>query len=350
METQDLRIRGLFCDEFDQELAKIVNVLYENVFYDRIKEQGEAYMKHYLTVDVGGTMIKYALMDEKTVIHEKGEVPVPRDTLENFIETIGRLYDKYAKRISGIAFSVPGVIDVERGHMYSGGALKYIVDCPMRDLLSKRVPIPMSFENDGKCATLAELWMGSMKNVKNGVIILLGTGIGGGVIIDHKLHRGLNYAAGEFSSLLNNLYTFDEKPHSWWELNGNTGLLQPFAEKKHLDIHDVNGRMLFEAYHAHDEDAIKTVERFCETLANGIFSIQCILDVEKFSIGGGISAQDVLIETIRRKVNRLFDITAFEQMPIIRPQIERCAFANDSNLIGALYNHLELNKGIKEFF
>jgi len=132
METQDLLSRRLIWGKNDQELSKNGKYLYENVFYDKMKVQGEAFMKQYLTVDVGGTMIKYALMDEKTVIHEKGEVPVPRDTLENFIETIGRLYDKYAKRISGIAFSVPGVIDVERGHMYSGGALKYIVDCPMR--------------------------------------------------------------------------------------------------------------------------------------------------------------------------------------------------------------------------
>ena len=83
-------------------------------------------MKTYLTLDVGGSAIKYALMQEDLTILEKSSVPTPMDTLENFIETIGKIYDQFQDQIDGMALSMPGIIDPERGYQYTGGALRYI--------------------------------------------------------------------------------------------------------------------------------------------------------------------------------------------------------------------------------
>ena len=73
-------------------------------------------MKNYLTLDVGGSAIKYALIQEDLSIIEKSSVPTPMDNLENFIETIGQIYDQFQNQIEGIAISMPGIIDPERGY------------------------------------------------------------------------------------------------------------------------------------------------------------------------------------------------------------------------------------------
>lgn len=117
-------------------------------------------MKQYLVIDVGGTNLKYALMTEAAIL-EKGEIPTPLTNLDDFVDTIGKLYDRYETQISGIAISAPGRIDANTGFMYTAGALEYINRVPMADLLKKRCPTAITLENDGKCAALAELWKGS---------------------------------------------------------------------------------------------------------------------------------------------------------------------------------------------
>ena len=91
------------------------------------KTKGELNMSNYLTIDVGGTNIKYALMDENAEIKEKGEVPTPYDGLDAFLESIKGIYDQYADRnIEAIAMSAPGKIDATKGYFYTSGALNYI--------------------------------------------------------------------------------------------------------------------------------------------------------------------------------------------------------------------------------
>ena len=82
-------------------------------------------MKTYLTLDVGGSAIKYALLQEDLTILEKSSVPTPMDTLENFIETVGKIYDQFQDQIDGMALSMPGIIDPERGYQYTGNCRSF---------------------------------------------------------------------------------------------------------------------------------------------------------------------------------------------------------------------------------
>ena len=84
-------------------------------------------MKTYLTLDVGGSAIKYALIQEDLTILEKSSVPTPMDALDHFIETIGQIYDQYQDQIAGMALSMPGIIDPERGYQYTGGCFTLIL-------------------------------------------------------------------------------------------------------------------------------------------------------------------------------------------------------------------------------
>lgn len=101
-----------------------------------------------LVFDVGGSSIKFSLMNEKAEFFEKGEMSTPMDRIEDFIDSIGGVFDRYKDGIQGIAISMPGRIDGDRGYAYSGGALKYNNDKDIVAILGKRCPVPITVEND----------------------------------------------------------------------------------------------------------------------------------------------------------------------------------------------------------
>ena len=187
-------------------------------------------MSEYLTIDVGGTAVKYALMNEEAEIAEKGEVATPHDSQEEFINLVVGLYQKYQDRVEGIAMSAPGRIDASRGYFYTSGALGYLDHTDFAALLADKVKVPFRLENDAKSAALAELWKGSMQGVANGTVITLGTGIGGAIIINGKLYRGSTFAAGEYSPISTRLdLPFDTK-YMWANQNSVGSLIRKYAE------------------------------------------------------------------------------------------------------------------------
>lgn len=297
-------------------------------------------MKTYLTLDVGGSAIKYALIQEDLKILEKDSVRTPLDALESFIETIGKLYDQYAECIDGIAISMPGVIDPQKGFAYTGGALKYIVNLEIVDLLKQRCPTHITVGNDAKCAANAEVGFGILKDVDDAAIIILGTGIGGCLIKDKKVHIGKHFAAGEFSAIYTNADKYDNSNQLWAVKNGIFGLLKRVQEELKTD-EKFNGKQIFEmANHGH-EDVLRALDLFTKDLAVQIFNIQAIFDPEKVAIGGGISAQSILFEYLEKNLSKV--VNQYD-LPISHPVVVPCHYRNDANLIGALYQHIETYK------
>lgn len=301
-------------------------------------------MEKYLVIDIGGTAIKYALMfeDGSFVEGEKGDIPTPSESLEVLLDAIDSFASKYIDQVAGIAMSAPGRIDNKKGYFYTAGALShYLSGINLGDILKEKYGVPVAIDNDGKCAANAELWLGALKDVDSGVIIGLGTGIAGGIILNKKIWRGVHGTSSEFSALPTNYK--DLSYHNFWaNVNGVYGLLIPYAAKKGIDVKETNGRKFFEALHEGDNDAKEVFGEFISTLLVGILGLQASLDVDKFCIGGGISAQDVLIDSLRGAVKEFF--AANPVLPMIEPMIDRCAFNNDANLIGALKNYIDLYK------
>lgn len=292
----------------------------------------------YLVLDVGGTAIKYALMTEKLEFLEKGKIKTPRDSIENFIDNIGNIYDKYKNDIEGMALSIPGILDSNTGYMYTGGSLEYNTDKNMLRVLGERCKTKIAIENDGKCAALAELWKGNLQECENGVVILLGTGVGGGIIKDKKLYKGKHFFAGEFSFIAGNINVMSNNDKEWWgSLNGLDGLLDNFARVKNLNRNEIDGIKFFEYANNDDKDALEILNKFTYKTALAIINLQCILDADKYLIGGGISEQDILIKYIKKNIDDYH--SQFEYF-VPKPVVDRCKFRNDSNLIGALYNFL----------
>ena len=297
-------------------------------------------MSNYLTIDVGGTNIKYALMTEDAEILDKGEVPTPMEGVEQYLNTLISIYEKYKDRDpQALAMSAPGKIDSKRGYFYTAGALKYMNDTDLGALLKDRLPIPFTAENDAKAAALAEIWKGSMQGVENGCVIVLGTGIGGALIINGKLYRGSTYAAGELSCVSTRL----DKPYNtvnmWAIQNGVGTMVADYANRIGADPAEMNGRILFDKANQGEYEAIAAIDLYCGGLATGIISLQHIIDVDVIAIGGGISKQLLLMERLERKIEEMYAGLA-GYLPATIPQLVPCQFGNDANMIGALYHYL----------
>lgn len=289
-----------------------------------------------LVLDVGGSAIKYALMNEKAEFIEKSEVPTPKDTIEHFVDVIGLIFDMYKGEIAGIAMSMPGRIDSERGYLYTGGNLEYNCEKEIVSILQKRCPVNITVENDGKCAALAEVWKGNLKDCDDAMVVILGTAVGGGIIKDKKLHKGKHFIAGEFSFILTNSNAMCEGEK--WKLLGDEagtkGLCIPVAKVKNLPPEEVDGYKVFEYANNGDEEVLAILDAYCCRLVVQLYNLQHIYDPEKIAIGGGISRQDILMEYIRKNIEKYASILP---CVLVKPEVVNCKFLNDSNLIGALY-------------
>ena len=294
-------------------------------------------MKTYLALDVGGSSIKYALMNEVAEFLDKGSVKTPLDCIESLVETIGQIYDAFQSDIEGIAISMPGVLDSATGYAYSGGWLEYNSGQNIIDVLKKRCNTVITIENDAKCAASAELGFGSLKGCKDAVVIVLGTGVGGGVIIDGKVHKGRHSFAGEFSFMRMNCNQIDVKNHVWGFKNGAPALAEKVANIKGLPVEEVNGLFIFELANSGDEQVLTILDEFTKWVAMQIIDIQCVIDPELVAIGGGISAQPLLIELIQKHLDAMQENFGFYKPSV---KVVPCEFRNDANLIGALYAFL----------
>lgn len=306
-------------------------------------------MANYLAVDVGGTNVKYSLMTDEAEIIEKGEFPTPYESgLQGLVDGLVNVYHQYEDRnIEALVMSAPGKIDANIGYFYTSGALRYIDGINLRDVLKDVIPVPFAVENDAKAAALAEIWKGSLQGVDNAYVLVLGTGIGGALVIDGKLYRGHTFAAGEFSCIPMNTYAFPMSYENAWAVaNGVGTLVAKYAEKAGIDSAGCNGRILFDAANNGDENALWAIDEYTKTLASGIISLQFALDVQRVAVGGGISKQPLLMEYLQKNIHEYYDEAHMQYaMPATPPEVVTCTFGNDANMIGALYHYLYELKG-----
>ena len=296
-------------------------------------------MGNILILDIGGTAIKAAVIDKNRNILKREERKTPHTSQQELITQIKDIY-KNCSDVEGIGLSMPGIIDSERGYIHTGGSLTYNCDCDFKGLLEECCGKEVYIENDAKCAALAEMWCGSLHNIKNGMVLVLGTGIGGGLIIDGKLVKGTNFSAGEISYLCLEQSRFGQ-PDAMAGMICSTGGLLEMA-KKEMHIEQMDGREFFSKLEKGDKVLDGILEKFCRKIAILVFNLQMTLDLQRISFGGGISRQPRLINKIKEQVHQLFlneQIRKFSpNLP--EPEVVSCKFFNDSNIIGALYHYL----------
>lgn len=285
-----------------------------------------------LALDIGGSFIKYALCNDKIEFIKTGSIKTPNTNREDFVEAIGKIYDEF-KDIEGIAISMPGIIDTAKGHCIMGGAIKFNNDFHIKEALYKRCPTDIYIENDAKCAAMAEVSYGCLKDVNDSFILLFGTMIGGAFIKDKKIHRGIHNSAGEVSYINNIVSDKIETQNVWGNRCSVLTLCRSYAEAKKIDANNISGKDVFEAVNSGDKDAIEALNKYTLEIAIQIFNLETILDVEKFAIGGGISAQPIFIDYIVKNLDKLYQSCAYS---VPKAEVIQCKFRNDANLIGAI--------------
>lgn len=304
----------------------------------------------YLVIDSGGTFIKYAVMNENADILEKGKVKTPdhsKHTLEDYLEILDSIFQQYGRNVKGIAMSSPGIIDSDTGYCYSGGSLTYVSGQNMAELLKARCKVPVTIENDGKCVALAEMWKGSLKDVKNGIALVLGTAVGGGLIINGSLYKGRHFSAGEFSYMAVEEKRIDQEEGYWGSTNGADALAKYTSIETGIPQKELDGIKIFEMAGKGDERVLKALNVYTKKLAVQIYNLQALLDVEAVTIGGGISRQPLLLEYVKKNIRDLCENHPYRKLsPFIpMPVVTTCYFFDDSNLVGALYHYLN-SKGL----
>ncbi|MHC5374178.1 ROK family protein [Enterococcus sp. LJL120] len=293
--------------------------------------------KSYFSIDIGGTYIKYAKVDRSGNIEQVDKVPTPT-TLDDLEAVLAQLVEPVSQEVRGVGISCPGKVDIKTGTVYNGGALPFLHGYSFRKFFETRFNLPCGVSNDGKAAALSEIWLGNLKGIENGVAIVLGTGIGGGIIANGELLQGSHFQAGELSFLMRT-----PEKMTMENMLGFTGSAVKFiaACAQVLGLPDSDGVAVFEAIKSGKQPEVtKLFESYCHEIAFMILNLQATLDIEKVVIGGGISAQSILIEEITKQYLAMRQSFSFWDNSWSSLAIENCKFLNNANLLGAVYQLL----------
>lgn len=299
-------------------------------------------MEKYLCIDIGGTFIKYALLDKAGQITGKSKVASPA-TIDAFQKVLFEIVEGYPT-INGIAISCPGKVDTKAGVIYHGGKLQYLHQLGIKKLLEEKFRLPVSVINDGRAAVLAERWLGNLQDSQNGCAIVLGSAIGGGILLEGNLLMGEHFQAGELSFMP--YLQFAGNDFQMENIGNQLSAVRFINEAcEELGLGGNDGEGVFDEVEKNNPQAILLLKTYCEKIAFYILAVQAVLDLKAIVIGGGISRQHSLIAGIQEAVIKASNEIPGYARTLKTPEIRACKFENDANLIGALYQHLR-DKGI----
>lgn len=273
-------------------------------------------------------------MENNGTIKMKDKFPTTAKSAEELVEQMVEKWRPYQQDVTGIAVSCPGVVNTETGVIYQGGALLFMHEKNLAEMLARECHVPVVLQNDAKSAALAELWLGVAEDVDSAAILTLGSGVGGGIIMNGKLQSGFNLMAGEVSFIQTSFDTEKLRGKFFGRTGSAVELIKRIATKKNL-ADKKDGEQVFEWINQGDEEAQAIFDDYIYGLASQVLNIQYLIDPEIIAIGGGISAQPIVVKRLNKAIE---EIKAANPFHGARPKIVTCHFQNDANLYGALYN------------
>lgn len=296
-----------------------------------------------LGIDFGGTSVKVAAVRGAELLGEVERIFTSESgSPEEMIAALKTSIAGWRERFPGIAavgVGVPGAVDVDSGVTYNLTNVPGWRNFPLRDRLSEVCGLPVVIDNDANCMAFAEFAHGAGRGARNGVAVTLGTGVGGGLFIDGKLHRGSDFAAGEIGQMSID-YDGVEGPY------GNSGALERYIGHRQIseiaaDLFTAAGRdfseedcaphSLAESARAGDEIARQVWHRVADYLGTALGAVIYLINPDTLVIGGGVSAAgDVLFDPLKEKLRGVLSVEFFERL-----RIERAELGNDAGIIGS---------------
>ncbi len=288
-------------------------------------------MKRYISIDIGGTAIKYGIIsgDGKILSRSTMRTEAQRGgpaILDTVLGIAGQLSSK--EKISGICISTAGMVDVEKGTItYAAPLIPDYAGTEYKKAMEERFRIPCEVENDVNCAGLAESVSGAAAGSRISLMLTVGTGIGGCIVIDGEVFRGFSGSACEVGYM-------SMRDSDFQTLGAASILSKKVAGWKQEPPERWSGYRIFESAKEGDDLCIRAIDEMADVLGQGIANICYVLNPEIVVLGGGIMAQE---EFLRDRIEAA--IGKYLVSGIARHT--RLAFAkhrNDAGMLGAFYH------------
>ena len=287
-----------------------------------------------LAIDIGGTMIKYGLVssDGEILLTDKIETEAEKG-LENILNKIDNIFKRYKENNPvGIAVSGTGQINGIIGKVIGGNPIiPNWIGTNLVKILEKKYNLPAVLENDVNCVALGEKWIGAGKDLSNFICLTIGTGIGGGIILNNQLFRGENFVAGEFGHILIKKGEFEQ-------FASTTALIRLVKERTEKTL---NGKEIFDLEKKEIVEYQEVISEWIENLTDGLSSIVYCFNPANIILGGGVIEQgEPLINRIKNSLFKKIGPQFKEKLNIIQAKL-----GNNAGMIGASYLLLEkINK------
>lgn len=282
-------------------------------------------------IDIGGTTIKIATWKDGK-LQSKHAVDTPTD-LDSFYDVLTNEVKQIKQniKIEGVAISSPGAVNQRTGIIGGASAIPYIHNFKIVAELEKRFDLPVAIENDANSAALGELAAGAGKGCDSMAFFVIGTGIGGALIMNQKIWHGAHLFGGEFGFMLMGTHTLSE-------LASPVAMANRYNERTGNKL---DGKTVFELADQDDPVASDVRQTLIHALAVAIYNIQHSFDPEKIVLGGGISNNPELIPLLNQEIDRLRDNI---DLTTLKPNIVSCILTSDANLRGAVANFEQKQK------
>ncbi len=284
-------------------------------------------MKTYICIDIGGTSIKYGVIQEDAVFLETSEMATEAQKTggPGIIKKAETMIETYLQKYtpSGICISTAGMVDCEAGKItYAAPLIPNYTGTELKKTFEERFHLPCEAENDVNCAGLAEHYYGASRGSKISVCLTIGTGIGGAIIIDGHVFHGFSGSGCEVGYMHLPGGVFQD-------LGASSILVKKTAEYKNLAPEQINGKYVFEQAKLGDAGCIRAIQEMCDVLGMGIANICYVVNPEIVVLGGGIMAQKAYLERMLRESLDRYLLASVAQHT-------KLAFAENQNQAGML--------------
>lgn len=279
-------------------------------------------MKKYLAIDIGGTFIKYSVMEEDYRILEEGSIPTKKEP-KQFLEQLTGIAADYKKKVDGIAVCIAGFINPKTGENTDFSVGAHFRAYNLKEELERVSGHAVTIENDSNCAILGEMVAGAARDYKDICLLTIGTGIGGAIVMGGNLWRGSHFKAGEAG-----LMRLGEENS---EYAGATSALVRRVSR--LVGKTVDGPYVFE--HLLESEIAGIYQDWLEKLSVVVGNMAMLLDPQVMIIGGGICQEPRFIRDLKAKVYEIYPHL------LEYTEIKGCETGNQAGRIGALALHKE---------
>ncbi len=310
-------------------------------------------MAYAIGVDLGGTKILTALVDGSGRVVHRQRVPTPQEGPPAVVEAIAGTVDVVLRNagvpqreVTGLCVGAPGPLDPRTGVVYEPPNLAGWHDVPLARMLGERLRMPAHVENDANAAALGEWWIGAGRGIHDLVYLVVGTGIGGGIIIDDVLLQGVSGTAGEVGHMtidVNGPRCGCGRPGHLEAMAAGPAIARMAADAIAAgrqsavlamaggDPARITAQLVDDAAHQGDALARDVLEQAGYYLGVGVANLLNLINPRRVVIGGGVSkAGDLIFAPIRRTVQTL----AFEH-PARDADVVPAALGDDVGAIGA---------------